>query len=442
MTAEMDRASWLVGTIVLFCAACVDDANVVGSGVGDAGADGSHAGTPSTGSGGRTDAASAGAASTTTQASGGRTSPTGGVGGSEAQPGGMGASSSGEGGSEASTGGSKTGGSSATGGAHTGGRDTGGTGGANTGGNGGAAGGSGGTAGASTGGAASGGTAGAAGSGTYEPCAGKACGDACAPCDPEDSTCGPILMTMTCDANGNCVQTGNPDCPTLWAETNASQYALDESGTTTLHNDTNETVYLPGCADYDYEQKVGEQWTDRGPNAICTWEGYVRPVPAGTDVASGIGPFTLLGAGTWRLRFTVGHGCLEDQPLSTAECTSVEDVFTPAFLVPPDEPCADPDLLVAYAACTAAADADTCALHGGTWAPFGAGSDPICQCETGDGGCPCTDDADCVTVCLAPVEPNSSTPCRNWTQGTCAAHPIAGCWCVVDAGQSQEVCWD
>ena len=98
--------------------------------------------------------------------------------------------------------------------------------------------------------------------------------------------------------------------------------------------------------------------------------------------------------------------------------------------------------MAAYADCSAATDADTCAERGGTWEPFGLGSTPICQCETGDGDCPCTSDSDCVTVCLAPNQPGVPNPCADVTKGTCAARPTAGCWCVVDAGVATPICWD
>jgi hypothetical protein len=45
----------------------------------------------------------------------------------------------------------------------------------------------------------------------YSPCAGKACGDACSPCDPADPACIVPAVLMYCNANLGC-QAGEPAC--------------------------------------------------------------------------------------------------------------------------------------------------------------------------------------------------------------------------------------
>jgi hypothetical protein len=46
--------------------------------------------------------------------------------------------------------------------------------------------------------------------GLYEPCRGKACGDRCEPCAPDDRQCIPVVAELTlCDVAGNC----NPGVP-------------------------------------------------------------------------------------------------------------------------------------------------------------------------------------------------------------------------------------
>jgi hypothetical protein len=48
----------------------------------------------------------------------------------------------------------------------------------------------------------------------YEPCAGKACGAACALCAPDYRGCVEIAVVKACDAGGRCVpSTPEPSCP-------------------------------------------------------------------------------------------------------------------------------------------------------------------------------------------------------------------------------------
>jgi hypothetical protein len=63
------------------------------------------------------------------------------------------------------------------------------------------------------GGAGSGGSGGAGGSdaGSYEPCAGKLCGEPCTFCDPNDPLCEETTDDKTCRPNGAC-STGPSDC--------------------------------------------------------------------------------------------------------------------------------------------------------------------------------------------------------------------------------------
>lgn len=57
-----------------------------------------------------------------------------------------------------------------------------------------------------------GGASGGAGAGGWQPCAGKACGDDCTPCDPSDPSCELPGTSLYCDAQGACVFEA-PTCP-------------------------------------------------------------------------------------------------------------------------------------------------------------------------------------------------------------------------------------
>lgn len=238
--------------------------------------------------------------------------------------------------------------------------------------------------------------------------------------------------------------TGGSGGGLLWAETDASAYALDGRGTATLHNDSRSDAFLPGCESYYYEQQVDGLWLDRGPELVlCEEEGNARPVSSGTSFESAFGPFEEFGVGTWRLRYLVGRGCQEDQPLSVESCTGLEEVFTPTFTVGSDPAqCGDPVVMARYSECTAAPDEDTCVSLGGSWTVIGLSTEPRCLCQTGDGDCPCTENSECLSLCYAPTGPEGIWDCSGVTHGTCAPSQVVGCHCILEADQVSAICID
>ncbi len=50
-----------------------------------------------------------------------------------------------------------------------------------------------------------------AGGEAYDPCAGKACGDGCSVCPPDDADCVETAVVKMCDADGKCAATA-PTC--------------------------------------------------------------------------------------------------------------------------------------------------------------------------------------------------------------------------------------
>lgn len=131
------------------------------------------------------------------------------------------------------------------------------------------------------------------------------------------------------------------------ATTDADTFLPGETVPAYLRNDTNDTVYLPGCADYTVERFDGTTWLGSNLDAVeCDTEGAARPVQEGTiyDIAhpGGAGlvypPHTDLGGptppvGMWRICFDVNYGCLPDRPISQAECTRHQKVCTASFTV-------------------------------------------------------------------------------------------------------------
>lgn len=105
--------------------------------------------------------------------------------------------------------------------------------------------------------------------------------------------------------------------------------------------------------------------------------------------------------------------------------------------------CGDPEVAARLAECRAADDQAGCEGAGGSWGPVGLYPEPICQCPTGQGACPCTRQTDCLSVCLA--EPTSGVfGCDGVVEGHCSPVSMTlGCWCFFDEdGAVEGICID
>jgi hypothetical protein len=150
---------------------------------------------------------------------------------------GLAGSTTGVGGSTTGVGGSTT----ALGGSTTGVGDTGGI--ATTGGTMGVAGS------ASSGGMNSGGSP-QTGTGGYQSCAGKACGDSCRLCAPDDTNCGEIAVLKACDSLGQCVvQTATaPVCTTPSSGGSSSTGGSTGTGGSATGGGTGTTICSTTCS--------------------------------------------------------------------------------------------------------------------------------------------------------------------------------------------------
>ena len=103
-----------------------------------------------------------------------------------------------------------------------------------------------------------------------------------------------------------------------------------------------EPIYLAGCTTYSVERQDAETgaWEDKGPPAVCVWEGYARKVEPGTTQAAmsvRAPPEGLAGGfATYRMHGLYWTGCQDDppKPISGAECTGGPyNAFTDEYLV-------------------------------------------------------------------------------------------------------------
>lgn len=112
--------------------------------------------------------------------------------------------------------------------------------------------------------------------------------------------------------------------------TDRESYRSGESGTARFVNGLAVPVYLAGCSHLDYQKLVGGKWVSQGPDIQCVWEGFAQPVAPGEVV---VDPIVAREPGTWRLRYDVGVGCSERQPLRSEHCQAFGTLSSNEFEV-------------------------------------------------------------------------------------------------------------
>jgi hypothetical protein len=118
--------------------------------------------------------------------------------------------------------------------------------------------------------------------------------------------------------------------PAVTVTTNQSGYHAMESVNAMLTNNTQDSVFLPGCSAFALEKEVSGAWVAKGPTKVCVWEGVAQQVKAGATFAESLGT---LDAGTWRVVASYSVGCKPGQPLSQAGCLSSATVESTPFKV-------------------------------------------------------------------------------------------------------------
>ncbi len=103
--------------------------------------------------------------------------------------------------------------------------------------------------------------------------------------------------------------------------------------------------------------------------------------------------------------------------------------------------CKDPGLSARWSACQAATSAAECDSVYGSWVNNGTGW--ACECQSGDQGCPCTGQQDCVARCWDSAATDSAS-CALASRGLCAATSIPkDCFCALPTADSRQfICAD
>jgi hypothetical protein len=207
----------------------------------------------------------------------------------------------------------------------------------------------------------------------------------------------------------------------------------------TWHNDTDQSVFLPGCTQLTLEMLKDGTWAYVMVDAVCVWEGYAVEIAAHRSRAGNFfSPSE--GAGDYRVTGEYRTGCTPGQPLSTGGCTSgpIEVASNAVHMAP--TVCGDPAAKARYSQCSATTDASSCASAGGTWtAAACSGCVAYCACPTGDVGCPCAGVSDCVQRCVwKPADAALAldvAACNRVATGACAPEPADGsAWVWVENG--------
>lgn len=103
------------------------------------------------------------------------------------------------------------------------------------------------------------------------------------------------------------------------------------------------TIFLAGCTTFTLEESNGDgTWKNLGPLADCVWEGYAVKLEPGDAHPAMSFPTSVQepdGFGTYRLHGLYWTGCLDDQPISQAQCKAGPmDVFSTPYSVGPPPP--------------------------------------------------------------------------------------------------------
>ena len=122
-----------------------------------------------------------------------------------------------------------------------------------------------------------------------------------------------------------------PEEKTAFAETDRAIYFAGDAGVATLLNTGLDSLFLPGCAPFVFEQSLDGEWAFVGPPFVCVWEGLAIPVERNeTDSIEFTAPNE---SGFYRLRYDYSIGCDAGLPLSQANCDAELVVYSSGFEV-------------------------------------------------------------------------------------------------------------
>ncbi len=130
--------------------------------------------------------------------------------------------------------------------------------------------------------------------------------------------CESTLQPSPCDPGSICLTVDKP------------AYSLNDTIRVILQNHGEAPVFLPGCSPLEIATQTDTGWAE-APLVVCVWEGVVLKIPAGGFYQEKIAARAY--PGLHKFVAAIHLGCTEGQPLSTANCSRREKIYSAEFSV-------------------------------------------------------------------------------------------------------------
>jgi hypothetical protein len=122
----------------------------------------------------------------------------------------------------------------------------------------------------------------------------------------------------------------NPEEPTdVSVRVDREVYTDQDKVQISLTNNTDQAVYLEGCNVFYLASKQDSGWT-RSPMMVCVWEGYEKKIEKGKSYSETY-PVASFPAGEHYFAVTVHYGCVDNKPISQAQCNRHEEIRSQHF---------------------------------------------------------------------------------------------------------------
>ncbi len=146
--------------------------------------------------------------------------------------------------------------------------------------------------------------------------------------------CPPKAECLVADKPGSCTATAAQKGNVYLWERNGGIVSPGESVIVTWVNNTSASIFLPGCSTYSIQTSPDSTvWTDKGPAAVCVWEGVAVEVPAGSYVDTIAWQAPTDSVGNYRFHGTYSTGCTPGKAISQGGCTGSQNVNSSGFFV-------------------------------------------------------------------------------------------------------------
>mgnify|MGYP000981612212 FL=1 len=139
-----------------------------------------------------------------------------------------------------------------------------------------------------------------------------------------------LLMVPQCDLWQRI--SGPEETASVEVVMDRTRFAATDSVRVTVLNRSNQPIYLEGCSPFYLNTVVDGRWVAHAMR-MCYWEGIAVKVEPGRRYSETFRPGVYFVPGAYRFSATVYTDCVDEQPISQAECRARETVLGPVFTV-------------------------------------------------------------------------------------------------------------